>query len=183
MNDHSRKLDRSAAGAAAGAGLIGLGALFLAGQLFRINLMGFLWPLIVIATGVAIFALALKAATGGEVLAVFSGVVTMTGLVLLWQNTFHHWASWAYAWALITPTSIGLGLLAYGAARDRKDLVQKGKRVTVAGLVIFLACAAFFELLIGISGLGLQPLGWAVALIGAGSVLILYAVRPSRRQM
>jgi hypothetical protein len=182
MENQTHKLDRSAAGAALGAGLIGLGALFLFGQLLRVNVMGFLWPLFVVATGAGMFAMALKTAHGGDVLAAFSGSVTMTGLVLLWQNTFNHWASWAYAWALIAPTSIGLGLLAYGALRSRKDLVRSGTRVAVVGLIIFLSAAAFFELLIGISGFGLQPVGWAVLLIGGGAALIVYALRPARRQ-
>lgn len=60
----------------------------------------------------------------GRGLAVAGGIVTMTGTILLIQNTTGLWASWAYAWALIFPTSIGLGLLVYGLLRGQWETAR-----------------------------------------------------------
>jgi hypothetical protein len=81
-------------------------------------------------------------------------MTTTLGLMLLYQSVTGHWASWAYAWALLAPTSIGVGLWMYGARKDRAELVSSGKTVTTVGLIIFLVGAVFFEMLLGISRLG-----------------------------
>jgi hypothetical protein len=164
---------------ALGGVLIILGILFTLGQLFNIRLGRFLWPFFIIVPGVLMFVLAL--ATGGsasEGLAIFGSVVTMTGTLLLYQNTFGHFQSWAYAWALVAPTSIGLGQIIYGSIRAREQMVVNGRRLTTIGGVIFLVGAVFFELIIGISGFGLGRLGlgsyaWAILLVGLGVIILL----------
>lgn len=37
-------------------------------------------------------------------------IITTIGLLLLYQETFDHFESWAYAWALI-PTAVGVGIV------------------------------------------------------------------------
>jgi hypothetical protein len=83
------------------------------------------------------------------------------------------WATWAYAWALIAPTSVGVSLAAYGLFKGRNDLVKSGSSLTGVGLVMFLAAAAFFELALNISGLGFGPLGLPIFLIALGVVLVI----------
>lgn len=171
------KNERSRSGSAALGGiLIILGGLFLLGQLFDIDVGRFAWPFFIIVPGVLLFVIALGiGGAGGEGLAVVGSIVTMTGTLLLYQNTFDHFQSWAYGWALVAPTAIGLGQMVYGSLRSQPHIVQTGKRVATIGGIIFLVGAVFFELIIGISGFGLGSLGrnvWPILLIGMGIFLI-----------
>ncbi len=97
----------------------------------------------------------------------------MVGLLLLYQHTTDHWESWAYAWALVIPTSIGLGHMIYGALKGRRPLVTTGVRLATLGIGLFLAGAVFFEAVIGISGVRWSGIGWPLVLIGVGLVLLL----------
>ena len=165
-----------------GAVLVVVGALLLAGRLFDISLFGFMqrlfWPFYIIVPGVVLFAMSLVVRRDGEGLAGFASIVTMVGLVLLYQNTTDHWESWAYAWALIAPTSIGLGQILYGTLKGERDTIKNGLDVAKVGGIMFLVGAAFFELVIGISGFGLGRLGWPLMLIGLGLfVLVLSLTR------
>jgi hypothetical protein len=170
-----------------GAVLVALGILFLFGQFFRVDFGHYLWPFFVLAAGAGILAVAFGSPqtatrTDGAGLAALGSMVSMAGLILLFQNMTNLWATWAYAWALIAPTSVGLGQLAYGALKNQPHLVTAGTRATVTGFIIFLAGLFFFEFVIGISGFGftLGSLGWPILLIGLG-VLLLVATLFGRR--
>ena len=78
--------------------------------------------------------------------------VTMTGVILLRQNIAKRFESWAYAWALVFPTSIGLGQMIHGWLKGKEDMVMTGVRSALIGAVLFLVGAFFFELVIGIRG-------------------------------
>jgi hypothetical protein len=102
-----------------GASLILLGVLFLIGRYvgarFDIDFGHYTWPLFIITPGLLLFmaSFAFERQTG-ITLAIFGGMLAMTGTILLVQNTFELYATWAYAWALVAPTSIGLAKLVYG---------------------------------------------------------------------
>ncbi len=154
--------------------LIVLGVLFLLGQLFEVTLGQFGWPFFIIVPGVLLFIFALSTGPGaGELLASIGSVITMVGLLLLYQNTTDHWESWAYAWALVIPMSVGLAHIIYGSLKGRRPLVTTGVRLATLGIGLFLAGAVFFEAVIGISGVRWSGIGWPLVLIGVGLVLLL----------
>jgi hypothetical protein len=156
-----------------GAGFILFGLLMLVGQWLHIDFWGLLWPFFIIVPGVALFLAALlPSGRGGEPLAIVGSIITMVGCILLFQTITGLWATWAYAWALIAPTSIGLGLLVWGAIKGHHDKVKEGLNLAGIGLVIFLVAGAFFELVVGLSGFGLGPLALPLLLIGLGIVLV-----------
>jgi hypothetical protein len=160
-----------------GAGFILFGLLMLLGQLLHIDFLDLLWPFFIIVPGLALFIAALLASgRSGEPLAVVGSIITMVGSTLLFQNVTGLWATWAYAWALIAPTSIGLGLLLWGAIKGHHDKVKEGLNLAGVGLVIFLVAGAFFELVLGLSGFGLGPLAFPFLLIGLGLVLVVVNV-------
>jgi len=160
-----------------GASFILFGLLLLVGQLLHIDFLSLLWPFFIIVPGVALFLAALLASgKSGEPLAISGSIITMVGCILLFQNVTGLWSTWAYAWALIAPTSIGLGLLLWGAIKGHPDKVKEGLNLAGIGLVIFLVAGAFFELVLGVSGFGLGPLALPFLLIGLGIVLILVNV-------
>jgi len=155
----------------AGVTLVVVGILLLVGRIFGVSLERFLWPFYIIVPGVLLFVFALAMKDSGEGVAIAGSIVTMVGLVLLYQNTTDHWQSWAYAWALVAPTSIGLGQMVYGSLKGREHIVKSGLGLAKIGGIIFVIGAVFFELVIGISGFGY--IGWPVLLIGAGVLLLL----------
>lgn len=161
----------------AGAILILIGIFYLLGQMFNLNLAKFTWPFFIIVPGTLVFVLALTVETEtGKGLAKIGSIITMIGLLLLYQNTFDHFSSWAYAWALVVPTSLGLGQIIYGSLKGLGDYVDTGKRSATRGIIIFVVGAVFFELIIGISGFGLSRIGryaWPVLLIGLGLFVLL----------
>jgi hypothetical protein len=161
-----------------------LGLLFLAQRLFDFDLGQYGWPLFVIVPGVLIFLGSLAAPPReGEGLAIAGGITTMVGVVLAIQNATGLWATWAYAWALVAPGGVGLGLALYGLIRGRPDLVSAGARSLGAGLGLFVAFGLFFEGVIGLSGdpflVGSDYL--PIVLIGIGALLLLWGLFRSRR--
>jgi hypothetical protein len=183
MANERQKSGASNLNLALGATLVALGILFLVGQVFGISLGRFLWPFLIIVPGILLFGFALATrGQAGEALVIFGSMVTMVGLLLLYQNTTGHWASWAYAWALVAPTSVGLGQIVYGALKGQANTLKTGTRLAIVGIALFLVGAIFFELIIGISGLGLGSLGWPLLLIGLGVVLLVVNFLPGRRK-
>lgn len=165
---------RSAASMIFGIILVVLGILFLTAQFLRIDLWSLAWPFFVIIPGLMFFAGMIasgKGKAGG--LAIPGSIVTTVGLILLYDNTFNAWATWSYAWALVFPTSIGLGLLIKGLWEEREPDVRQGRQMVLVGLIIFVAAAVFFEVIIGIGAGGLSSYFWSLALIALGVYLLV----------
>jgi hypothetical protein len=164
--------------------LIVLGALFFVGQAIGFDLGRFGWPFFVIIPGLAVFGVGLAVGgPTGERITPLGAAVAMTGVILLYQNIADHFESWAYAWALVLPTSIGLGQMAYGSLKGREEMVVTGRRLALIGVVLFLVGAFFFELVIGISwfGFGLERFGWPLLLVIVGILLLIGGFLYQRR--
>jgi hypothetical protein len=156
--------------------LVLIGAILLAGQFVRLDVGHYGWPFFVIAPGLVILFLALTArGPVGEGLAILGSIITLSGLILLYQNATDHFESWAYAWALVFPGAIGVGMTLYGLRAGRPGNVRAGTRLIGIALVVFLVGAAFFEGVIGIGGFQLdRSAGVAVgALVVAVGALML----------
>jgi len=182
MVDNERA--RSIGVLAVGLGLIVLGILFLAGQLFVFNVWGVVWPFFIIVPGLLFFVGMVALGKNGAPLAIPGSIITMIGLILLFQVLTGLWQMWAYIWALVFPTSVGIGIAIAGLWGDDPRAARAGGTTALIGLVIFLAFAVFFELLLNLSGLRSGPLGrivLPVLLIGAGVVTLLLALLPRRR--
>jgi hypothetical protein len=188
MNDKPvTKLGSNMVGTLAGAILILLGIAFLMGRLilsvFDFDIGHYAWPFFIIVPGVLMFAGAfMLERQAGVTLAMFGGMVTMAGGILMLQNLFDLYATWAYAWALIAPTSMGLAKLLYGALRGLGDEVRNGLAMAGVGAVTFVIAGAFFELIIGLNGFGLNVswVCWPTLLIGAGIITLIINLIPRR---
>jgi hypothetical protein len=154
--------------------LIVLGLIFLVGNQLNINIGEATWPFYVIAPGVALVALGLTQRHGSG-LTIFGSIVTMVGLVLLYQNATDHWESWAYAWALVGPGGSGIGLLLYGTRSGDRKMARDGFWAILTALGIFAVGLVFFEGVLGISGERLPLPEWVlpVAVIGIGILVLL----------
>jgi hypothetical protein len=166
-----------------GAILIVLGGVFLV-----TNLTGFsfeaAWPLFIIVPGLVL--LGASFAVGGEAgggLAIAGSIVTTVGLILAAQEATGLYASWAYAWALVAPGSVGVGMFLFGTYTGRADLTSAGVRLIAVGLALFIGFGLFFEGVIGLSGEGTPPLEGIlpIALIALGAILVVGSVVGRRR--
>src|ERR1700674_467050 len=131
--------------------LIVIGLVLFAGQQLNVDIGQAAWPFYVIAPGVALAALGLTQRRGSG-LTIAGSIVTITGLVLLYQNATNHWESWAYAWALVGPGGTGVGKLLYGTRSGEGRMAREGFFTTLTALGLFAAGFVFFEGIIGISG-------------------------------
>ena len=156
--------------------LIVLGVLFLIGRMISVDVGRLAWPFFVIVPGVLVFFFSLaRGNQAGERLAMLGSAVTMVGTILLLQNTFDYFQSWAYAWALVFPTSVGVGQIIYGSIKNRSEMTATGIRLAVVGIILFVVLVVFFEFVIGFGGrgIGLGGVGWAVVLIVVGAGLLV----------
>ena len=138
---------------------IGLGLLFLVAQLFNVNVVHFTWPFFIIIPGLLFFVGMMLGGKGAGGLAIPGSFITTIGLIMLYQNSFYHWQSWAYAWALVFPTSIGFGLMVMGSWSSDHRTYRIGRRMLGWGLTIFISGMVFFEFVLNISGFGNNPVG------------------------
>jgi hypothetical protein len=156
--------------------LMMLGALFLVVQAVGFDLGRFAWPFFLIVPGLAVLGAGLAiGGSAGERITPLGAAVTTVGVILLYQNTADHFESWAYAWALVFPTSTGLGQMIYGSLKGSKEMVATGGRSALIGATLFLVGALFFELVVGISGLGIGigRLGWPLGLVIVGMLMLV----------
>lgn len=162
--------------------LIVMGIVFFVSQQLNIDLAEAAWPFYVIAPGVALLAFGLTQARGSG-LAIAGSIVTIVGLVLLYQNMTDHWESWAYAWALVGPGGNGVGRLLYGTRSGDTKMAREGFFSILGALGLFAVGLVFFEGVIGISGRRLPLPEWAlpVAIIVIG-VLVLLRGLTTRRE-
>lgn len=141
--------------------LITIGVFFFIGQWLNIDWGAATWPFYVIAPGVALMAWGLTQRDGSG-LTVAGSIVTIVGLVLLYQNATGHWESWAYAWALVGPGGSGLGMLLYGTRSGNRKMARDGFWQILVAIGLFVAGFIFFEGIIGISGQRLPLPEWVL---------------------
>lgn len=167
-----------------GGGLLLLGAVMLAGQFLDLRLGNYVWPFIFIIPGIVIFLSALSSdSSSSEGFVILGSILTMLGLIFLAQTVLNLWASWAYAWALLAPTSIGIGQMIYGIRKQRDGIVQTGKHLATIGLTIFAVGFIFFELILNISNIGFARFGlptFPIALILLGAFILARALIQKR---
>lgn len=171
---------RSYWGILGGMFLIGIGIIFLLGQFFRFNFWHYIWPFFILAFGGAFFAGMWGGGRSTGALAIPGSILTTIGLILLVQNTFHIWGTWAYAWTLII-SGVGTGFILFGNRSDLPDLRHVGRLLVAIGLALFFVFGAVFELGAALFHMR-SPSGlfWPVILILAG--IYLLAVRPILRR-
>jgi hypothetical protein len=165
--------ESSRTGMVAGILLILLGILFMALQFIQFDFWAELWPTIIIGIGLLFFVAMLVTGRGSGGLAIPGSIITMVGLILLFNNTFGFWETWAYAWTLIV-VAAGIGINIFGRYTHQEKARQSGGTVARIGLILFVLFGIFFELFIGLTGIfeG-SSLLWPVLLILLGVYLLL----------
>jgi hypothetical protein len=173
---------RSGSGIALGVVFVVIGLFYLAVQVLGIDLSSFGWPLFVIIPGLTLLIVGLVSLGTGA--AIPGGILTMVGLVLAYQNSTGNWASWAYAWALVAPGGVGVGLFLQGLRERSPGLIRQGRNLMFIAALIFMVGFVFFESILNLSGMNDQPVVRAALpalFIVIGVLLLARSIRNSRR--
>jgi hypothetical protein len=173
---------RSGTGLAMGVVLVVVGVFYLVVQVAGVDLSVFGWPLFVIIAGLTL--LVVGFASLGTGAAIPGGILSMVGLVLAYQNSTGHWTSWAYAWALVAPGGVGLGLFLQGIRERNVGLIRQGRSLMFIALLIFMVGFVLFESILNISDIGDQPVvkgALPALLILIGVLLLGRSIQNSRR--
>ena len=169
-------------GAALGIVLVVVGLFALGVVEFGVDLTQYGWPLFVIIPGLTLLVIGFLG--GGVGASVPGGIVTMLGLVLAYQSSTGDWPSWAFAWSLVAPFGVGLGLYLQ-ALRDRDPvMLRRGRTLIFIGAMIFMIGFVFFESILGISGMDYGIFGKAALpalLIVIGIILLVRSIQRSRQ--
>jgi hypothetical protein len=168
--------------AALGIVLVVVGLFALGVVLFGIDLTQYGWPLFVIIPGLTLLVVGFLG--GGQGASIPGGIVTMLGLLLAYSNSTGDWPSWAFAWSLIVPFGVGLGMYLQ-ALRDR-DLValRRARTLMFVGALIFMIGFVLFESILGISDMDYGVFGKAALpglLVVIGIILLVRSIQRSRK--
>lgn len=128
-----------------------------------------IWPSAFLVPGLICLAAVWLGGKKMSSLAIPGAVLTTLGLIFLFQKTFDQYQTWAYVWALVLPTSVGVGMYVEGSRSDQLALRERGLRVARVGMILFAILVVFFELMINLSGRVRGDMGW----IALPSLLIL----------
>jgi hypothetical protein len=162
-----------------GTALVGVGLFVLLTTIFGGGFIGVAWPFFVLAPGLLLFYLVKQLGQKAAGLAIPASIISSVGLILFYQNLTGHWESWAYAWALVMPTALGMGLAVYGDLAHKEQIAEVGEKMARFGMGLFFLGLLFFELLLNISGImtGIMWLIVPLLLIAGG----IYLRRTKRR--
>jgi protein-S-isoprenylcysteine O-methyltransferase Ste14 len=169
---------------AVGVVLVVIGLAFLAFEQFKFDFGRYGWPVYVVAPGVVLLLIGLAIPhEGGLGAAIPGGIITTVGLLLAYQEASGAYASWAYAWALVAPGSVGLTLTLYGLLHRRMDLLDAGLRTAAVGLGLFVGFGLFFENVIGLDEGGLTTTirsALPMLAVGLGVIIVIRNLLPQR---
>jgi hypothetical protein len=185
-HDRGARRDGDVGGLVFGLLLILAGGAFLLSNVAGVDLGRWGWPVVVVVPGVVLLVVGLAIRSeGGLGAAIPGGLILSTGLLLAFQDATDTWASWAYAWALIAPGSVGATLFLFGLTHARMDLIDAGLRTAAVGLGLFIGFGLFFENLVGLdagSGSGSTALRDAMPFLAVamGVVIVLLNFLPRR---
>jgi hypothetical protein len=180
--------NRNVASLVGGVGLVLLGLLFLVLQILDVDFWSFAWPLFIMVPGLLFFVGMFSGGKSAAGLAIPGSILTMLGALFFYQNAFDQWQSWAYAWALLWPTAVGIGMVIQGVWGEQPRAAQTGRQLIRVGLLIFLGGLVFFELIIGIGGWGFfSPgvrayLGPILLILAGAFVLLRHGILGARGQ-
>ena len=162
-----------------GVAVIVLGIVFLVTTLAGGSVAAIWWPLFVVIPGLLFFAGMALWGRSFAFLALPGSIITSTGVLLVLQNLTGEWSTWAYAWALLSPGAVGLGLYVWGRVGEVPGLLAAGPVVAKVGVIIFLVLGVFFELIIGLSDSLFMRIVWPALLIVMGAWVLWRGARAS----
>ncbi len=110
-------------------------------------------------------------------------ILTVIGLILAYMNASQDWPAWAFAWPLVAPGGVGLGIWLQGLRHNDAHLLRQGRVLMFVALLIFMIGFVIFTNVFHISD---QDYGWfgkaalPALLIAVGIVLLARSIQRGR---
>jgi hypothetical protein len=165
----------------AGIVLISFGVLALFGQLFQnFHFWAYVWPLALMGCGALFFVGMLVGGKSMAGLAIPGSIISVLGLMQLFQTVTGYWSIWSYSWTL-TLASVGLGIFIMGVYQEDEHRRQSGLKVMKIAAVLFIIFGTFFEIILSPFGLANGRYIFPLLLIGLGVYIVVSRLFGSRK--
>ncbi|MBN1120792.1 MAG: serine/threonine protein kinase [Anaerolineae bacterium] len=151
--------------------LIGIGIILMIAARFVGHLLKpVVWPGYIILPGAIVVYLASREHNPKRqrMMAVVGMITTVSGLLLLYQAIFRHYASWAYAWALIVPGALGIASIQIGRWQNDAKRINRGISAVRIAAAIFVFFWFVFDVVINVATKPFAAVLWAPVFAGLG---------------
>jgi hypothetical protein len=139
------------------------------------------WPLFVIIPGLTLLVVGYVSLGTGALIP--GAILTIIGLILAYQSSTGDWPSWAFAWPLVAPGGVGLGLFLQGVRNHDSSLLRQGRVLMFVAAIIFMIGFVIFATIFRISDTDYGWFGKAALpalLIVVGLVLLARSIQRTR---
>jgi hypothetical protein len=140
------------------------------------------WPLFVVIPGLTLLVIGFFSLGTGALIP--GAILTVIGLILAYMNATQDWPAWAFAWPLVAPGGVGLGIFLQGLRNHDSHLLRQGRVLMFVAALIFMIGFVIFGTIFRISDTDYGWFGKAALpalLIVIGIVLLARSVQRSRR--
>src|SRR5260221_4414112 len=139
------------------------------------------WPLFIVIPGLTLLIVGFVSLGTGALIP--GAILTVIGLILAYMNATQDWPAWAFAWPLVAPGGVGLGIWLHGLRNHDAQLLRQGRDLMVVALLIFMIAFVIFGTIFRISDTDYGLFGKAALpglLIVIGIVLLVRSIQRSR---
>ena len=140
------------------------------------------WPLFVLIPGLTLLVVGYVSLGTGALIP--GAILTIIGLILAYQSSTSDWTSWAFAWPLVAPGGVGLGLFLQGVRNHDSHLLRQGRVLMFVAAIIFMIGFVIFATIFRISDTDYGWFGKAALpalLIVVGLVLLARSIASTRQ--
>src|ERR1700736_3349592 len=113
------------------------------------------WPLFVVIPGLTLLLVGFLSLGTGALIP--GAILTVIGCILAYMNVSQDWPAWAFAWPLVAPGGVGLGIWLQGLRTHDAHMLRQGRVLMFVALLIFLIGFVIFGTIFRISE---QDYGW-----------------------
>ena len=139
------------------------------------------WPLFIVIPGLTLLIVGFVSLGTGALIP--GAILTVIGLILSYMNATQDWPAWAFAWPLVAPGGVGIGIWLQGLRNHDAQLLRQGRVLMFVALLIFMIAFVIFGTIFRISDTDYGLFGKAALpglLIVIGIVLLVRSIQRSR---
>ena len=139
------------------------------------------WPLFIVIPGLTLLIVGFVSLGTGALIP--GAILTVIGLILAYMNATQDWPAWAFAWPLVAPGGVGLGIWLQGLRNHDAQLLRQGRVLMFVALLIFMIAFVIFGTIFRISDTNYGLFGKAALpglLIVIGFLLLARSIQSNR---
>jgi len=139
------------------------------------------WPLFIVIPGLTLLIVGFVSLGTGALIP--GAILSVIGLILAYMNATQDWPAWAFAWPLVAPGGVGIGIWLQGLRNHDAQLLRQGRILMFVALLIFMIAFVIFGTIFRISETDYGLFGKAALpglLIVIGIVLLARSIQRSR---